>query len=167
MDNVFTQVERINTGARHAISILVREWEQHFESKWPLLLLYITTSLTASPSPRSPLSVPLSVSAAHVLFISMNWLAAMFMWKKQCKDKEVLLHHGWTARPPPRYSFFRNRENSINLTTSASRPIRAFSVDIPSYPLLQPTKVEEESDSEVPQFHFLLHFLFSLWFLKC
>lgn len=67
----------------------------------------------------------------------------------QCKDKEVLLHHGWTARPPPRYSFFRNRENSINLTTSASRPIKAFSVDIPSYPLLQPPKVEEESDSEL------------------
>ncbi|KAI5595458.1 hypothetical protein BDE02_03G140000 [Populus trichocarpa] len=67
----------------------------------------------------------------------------------QCKDKEVLLQHGWTARPPPRYSFSRNRENSINLTTSVSRPIKAFSVDIPSYPLLQPPKVEEESDSEL------------------
>jgi hypothetical protein len=110
------------------------------------------------------LCLSLSVFAAHVLFISMNWLVAMFMWKKQCKDKEVLLQHGWTARPPPRYSFSRNRENSINLTTSVSRPIKAFSVDIPSYPLLQPPKVEEESDSEVPQFHLLLHFLFSLGF---
>ncbi|KAJ6388358.1 hypothetical protein OIU77_026855 [Salix suchowensis] len=64
-----------------------------------------------------------------------------------CKNKEVLWQHGWTARTPPRCSFFR--ENSINLTTSVSRPIKAFSVDIPSYPLLQPPKVEEESDSEL------------------
>uniref|UniRef100_A0A6N2JXP2 Rubisco LSMT substrate-binding domain-containing protein n=1 Tax=Salix viminalis TaxID=40686 RepID=A0A6N2JXP2_SALVM len=64
-----------------------------------------------------------------------------------CKNKEVLWQHGWTARTPPRCSFFR--ENSINLTTSVSRPIKAFSVDIPSYPLLQPPKVEEDSDSEL------------------